>query len=160
MLIDVYETVYKIRSTLLAHKNSPRILQVQSAAKQVTCSYQLLHNYFYTLKRLFWSLFYKDNIIKIKMKHRCFQHIVFMYRPVFLRKVLMEPGRSQAPRGSRSERIMSSSREVTVAGRCRCRCPQPLQKTTTRKRLQRRTPLEIVVCTSQVRGMSLFSPFL
>lgn len=35
MLLDVYETVYKIRSTLLAHKNSPRTSQVQAAAKQV-----------------------------------------------------------------------------------------------------------------------------
>lgn len=35
MLLNVYETVYKIRSTLLAHKNSPRTSQVQPAAKQV-----------------------------------------------------------------------------------------------------------------------------
>lgn len=35
MLLDVYETVYKIRITLLAHKNSPRTSQVQAAAKQV-----------------------------------------------------------------------------------------------------------------------------
>uniref|UniRef100_A0A8C2X9J9 HECT-type E3 ubiquitin transferase n=1 Tax=Cyclopterus lumpus TaxID=8103 RepID=A0A8C2X9J9_CYCLU len=35
MLLDVYETVYKIRSTLLANKNSPRITQVQTAVKQV-----------------------------------------------------------------------------------------------------------------------------
>uniref|UniRef100_A0A671VH49 HECT-type E3 ubiquitin transferase n=1 Tax=Sparus aurata TaxID=8175 RepID=A0A671VH49_SPAAU len=35
MLLDVYETVYKIRSTLLAHKNSPRTSQVQNAAKQL-----------------------------------------------------------------------------------------------------------------------------
>ena len=35
MLLDVYETVYKIRSTLLAHKNSLRTSQVQAAAKQV-----------------------------------------------------------------------------------------------------------------------------
>ncbi|XP_074474894.1 putative E3 ubiquitin-protein ligase HERC1 isoform X1 [Sebastes fasciatus] len=36
MLLDVYETVYKIRSTLLAHKNSPRMSQVQTAVKQTT----------------------------------------------------------------------------------------------------------------------------
>ncbi|XP_034402246.1 probable E3 ubiquitin-protein ligase HERC1 isoform X2 [Cyclopterus lumpus] len=36
MLLDVYETVYKIRSTLLANKNSPRITQVQTAVKQTT----------------------------------------------------------------------------------------------------------------------------
>uniref|UniRef100_A0A8C9YMF6 HECT-type E3 ubiquitin transferase n=1 Tax=Sander lucioperca TaxID=283035 RepID=A0A8C9YMF6_SANLU len=35
MLLDVYEAVYKIRSTLLAHKNSPRMSQVQTAVKQV-----------------------------------------------------------------------------------------------------------------------------
>lgn len=34
-LLDVYETVYKIRTTLLAHKNSTRTSQVQAAAKQV-----------------------------------------------------------------------------------------------------------------------------
>ncbi|KAL6096756.1 uncharacterized protein ACO6RY_06004 [Pungitius sinensis] len=36
MLLNVYETVDKIRSTLLAHKNSPRITQVQTAVKQTT----------------------------------------------------------------------------------------------------------------------------
>lgn len=36
MLIDVYETVYKIRSSLLALKNSPKMSQVQAASKQVT----------------------------------------------------------------------------------------------------------------------------
>ncbi|XP_068430797.1 probable E3 ubiquitin-protein ligase HERC1 isoform X3 [Clinocottus analis] len=40
MLLNVYETVYKIRSTLLAHKNSPRITQVQTAVKQTTQSPQ------------------------------------------------------------------------------------------------------------------------
>ncbi|KAI3361765.1 hypothetical protein L3Q82_002108 [Scortum barcoo] len=40
MLLDVYETVYKIRSTLLAHKNCPRASQVQTAAKQTTQSPQ------------------------------------------------------------------------------------------------------------------------
>nr|XP_033501994.1 probable E3 ubiquitin-protein ligase HERC1 isoform X7 [Epinephelus lanceolatus] len=40
MLLDVYETVYKIRSTLLAHKNSPRIPQAQTAVKQTTPSPQ------------------------------------------------------------------------------------------------------------------------
>ncbi|XP_042364650.1 probable E3 ubiquitin-protein ligase HERC1 isoform X3 [Plectropomus leopardus] len=40
MLLDVYETVYKIRSTLLAHKNSPRMSQVQTAVKQTTPSPQ------------------------------------------------------------------------------------------------------------------------
>uniref|UniRef100_A0A8C4H0W8 HECT-type E3 ubiquitin transferase n=1 Tax=Dicentrarchus labrax TaxID=13489 RepID=A0A8C4H0W8_DICLA len=35
MLLDVYEAVYKIRSTLLAHKNSPRTSQVQTTAKQL-----------------------------------------------------------------------------------------------------------------------------
>ena len=35
MLLNVYETVYKIRSSLLAHKNSPKMSQVQTAAKQV-----------------------------------------------------------------------------------------------------------------------------
>ncbi|XP_065821674.1 probable E3 ubiquitin-protein ligase HERC1 isoform X4 [Labrus bergylta] len=37
-LLDLYETVYKIRSTLLAYKNSPRMSQVQTAAKQTTQS--------------------------------------------------------------------------------------------------------------------------
>ncbi|XP_033952277.1 probable E3 ubiquitin-protein ligase HERC1 isoform X3 [Pseudochaenichthys georgianus] len=36
MLLNVYETVYKIRSSLLAHKNSPKMSQVQTAAKQNT----------------------------------------------------------------------------------------------------------------------------
>ncbi|CAJ1070719.1 probable E3 ubiquitin-protein ligase HERC1 isoform X5 [Xyrichtys novacula] len=40
MLLDLYETVYKIRSTLLAHKNSPRMSQVQTAAKQTAQSPQ------------------------------------------------------------------------------------------------------------------------
>ncbi|XP_034457870.1 probable E3 ubiquitin-protein ligase HERC1 isoform X1 [Hippoglossus hippoglossus] len=40
MLLDVYETVYKIRSTLLAHKNSLRTSQVQAAAKQTAQSPQ------------------------------------------------------------------------------------------------------------------------
>ncbi|KAM9841857.1 putative E3 ubiquitin-protein ligase HERC1 [Aulostomus maculatus] len=40
MLLDVYETVYKIRTTLLAHKNSPRTSQVQAAAKQTSQSPQ------------------------------------------------------------------------------------------------------------------------
>ncbi|XP_049459513.1 probable E3 ubiquitin-protein ligase HERC1 isoform X5 [Epinephelus fuscoguttatus] len=40
MLLDIYETVYKIRSTLLAHKNSPRIPQAQTAVKQTTPSPQ------------------------------------------------------------------------------------------------------------------------
>ncbi|XP_078128363.1 putative E3 ubiquitin-protein ligase HERC1 isoform X2 [Sander vitreus] len=40
MLLDVYEAVYKIRSTLLAHKNSPRMSQVQTAVKQTTQSPQ------------------------------------------------------------------------------------------------------------------------
>ncbi|XP_026152678.1 probable E3 ubiquitin-protein ligase HERC1 isoform X2 [Mastacembelus armatus] len=40
MLLDVYETVYKIRSTLLAHKNSPRTSQVQAAAKETAQSPQ------------------------------------------------------------------------------------------------------------------------
>ncbi|XP_038590219.1 probable E3 ubiquitin-protein ligase HERC1 isoform X7 [Micropterus salmoides] len=40
MLLDVYETVYKIRSTLLAHKNCPRTSQVQTTAKQSTQSPQ------------------------------------------------------------------------------------------------------------------------
>lgn len=35
MLLDVYETVYKVRTTLLALKNSPRTSQVQPSAKQV-----------------------------------------------------------------------------------------------------------------------------
>ncbi|XP_056259323.1 probable E3 ubiquitin-protein ligase HERC1 isoform X5 [Seriola aureovittata] len=39
-LLDVYETVYKIRSTLLAHKNSTRTSQVQAAAKQTAQSPQ------------------------------------------------------------------------------------------------------------------------
>ncbi|XP_028274446.1 probable E3 ubiquitin-protein ligase HERC1 isoform X2 [Parambassis ranga] len=34
MLFDIYETVYKIRSALLALKNAPRISQVEAAAKQ------------------------------------------------------------------------------------------------------------------------------
>ncbi|XP_037548156.1 probable E3 ubiquitin-protein ligase HERC1 [Nematolebias whitei] len=34
MLIDVYETVYKIRSTLLAFKNTPKMSQMQAASKQ------------------------------------------------------------------------------------------------------------------------------
>ncbi|XP_013861909.1 probable E3 ubiquitin-protein ligase HERC1 isoform X4 [Austrofundulus limnaeus] len=34
MLIDVYETVYKIRSTLLALKNAPKMSQVQAASNQ------------------------------------------------------------------------------------------------------------------------------
>ncbi|KAM3600471.1 uncharacterized protein V6R79_024041 [Siganus canaliculatus] len=34
MLLDVYETVYKIRSSLLAHKNSPKTSQVDTTAKQ------------------------------------------------------------------------------------------------------------------------------
>ncbi|KAM8827696.1 putative E3 ubiquitin-protein ligase HERC1 isoform 4-T4 [Spinachia spinachia] len=38
MLLNVYETVDKIRSTLLAHKNSPRMTQVQTAVKQTTQS--------------------------------------------------------------------------------------------------------------------------
>lgn len=36
MLLNVFETVDKIRSTLLAHKCSPQMLQVQTAVKQVT----------------------------------------------------------------------------------------------------------------------------
>ncbi|XP_042250430.1 probable E3 ubiquitin-protein ligase HERC1 isoform X4 [Thunnus maccoyii] len=40
MLLDVYETVYKIRSTLLAHKNSPKMSQVQASAKQTSQSPQ------------------------------------------------------------------------------------------------------------------------
>ncbi|XP_023136650.2 probable E3 ubiquitin-protein ligase HERC1 isoform X3 [Amphiprion ocellaris] len=40
VLFDVYETVYKIRSTLLALKNSPRMSQVQAAAKQISQSPQ------------------------------------------------------------------------------------------------------------------------
>ncbi|TKS84344.1 putative E3 ubiquitin-protein ligase HERC1 [Collichthys lucidus] len=40
MLLNVYEMVYKIRSTLLAHKNSPRTSQVQTAAKQTVQSPQ------------------------------------------------------------------------------------------------------------------------
>ncbi|XP_053195611.1 probable E3 ubiquitin-protein ligase HERC1 [Scomber japonicus] len=40
LLLDVYETVYKIRSTLLAHKNSPKTSQVQAAAKQTSQSPQ------------------------------------------------------------------------------------------------------------------------
>ncbi|KAA8584475.1 hypothetical protein FQN60_008260 [Etheostoma spectabile] len=40
MLLDVYEAVYKIRSTLLAHKNLPRMSQVQTAVKQTTQSPQ------------------------------------------------------------------------------------------------------------------------
>ncbi|CAN9504281.1 unnamed protein product [Ophioblennius macclurei] len=40
MLFDVYETVYKIRSTLLALKNSPRMSQVQAASKQLSQSPQ------------------------------------------------------------------------------------------------------------------------
>ncbi|XP_067431215.1 probable E3 ubiquitin-protein ligase HERC1 isoform X4 [Thunnus thynnus] len=40
MLLDVYETVYKIRSTLLAHKNSPKTSQVQASAKQTSQSPQ------------------------------------------------------------------------------------------------------------------------
>ncbi|XP_041666433.1 probable E3 ubiquitin-protein ligase HERC1 isoform X2 [Cheilinus undulatus] len=39
-LLDLYEMVYKIRSTLLAHKNSPRMSQVQTAAKQTAQSPQ------------------------------------------------------------------------------------------------------------------------
>ncbi|XP_029024458.1 probable E3 ubiquitin-protein ligase HERC1 isoform X3 [Betta splendens] len=39
MLLDVYETVYKVRSTLLVLKNSPRTSQVQASAKQISqCS--------------------------------------------------------------------------------------------------------------------------
>ncbi|XP_078812489.1 putative E3 ubiquitin-protein ligase HERC1 isoform X5 [Oryzias latipes] len=40
MLLDVYETVCKIRSTLLAFKNSPKISQVQAATKQTSQSVQ------------------------------------------------------------------------------------------------------------------------
>ncbi|XP_040012790.1 probable E3 ubiquitin-protein ligase HERC1 isoform X5 [Xiphias gladius] len=40
MLLDVYETVYKIRSNLLAHKKSLRTSQVQAAAKQTAQSPQ------------------------------------------------------------------------------------------------------------------------
>ncbi|XP_075899766.1 putative E3 ubiquitin-protein ligase HERC1 isoform X1 [Nelusetta ayraudi] len=40
MLLSVYETVYKIRGALLAHKNSPRTSQVQPAAKQTVLSPQ------------------------------------------------------------------------------------------------------------------------
>lgn len=36
MLLNVFETVDKIRSALLAHKCSPQMLQVQTAVKQVT----------------------------------------------------------------------------------------------------------------------------
>uniref|UniRef100_UPI0037E82BA5 probable E3 ubiquitin-protein ligase HERC1 n=1 Tax=Semicossyphus pulcher TaxID=241346 RepID=UPI0037E82BA5 len=39
-LLDLYETVYKIRSTLLAHKNSPRMSQAPTAARQTTQSPQ------------------------------------------------------------------------------------------------------------------------
>ncbi|XP_074547318.1 putative E3 ubiquitin-protein ligase HERC1 isoform X2 [Halichoeres trimaculatus] len=39
-LLDLFETVYKIRSTLLAHKNSPKMSQVPTAAKQTTQSPQ------------------------------------------------------------------------------------------------------------------------
>ncbi|XP_026209981.1 probable E3 ubiquitin-protein ligase HERC1 isoform X2 [Anabas testudineus] len=40
MLLDVYETVYKVRTTLLALKNSPRTSQVQPSAKQTSQSPQ------------------------------------------------------------------------------------------------------------------------
>ncbi|XP_029941533.1 probable E3 ubiquitin-protein ligase HERC1 [Salarias fasciatus] len=40
MLFDVYETVYKIRSTLLALKNSPRVSQVEATTKQLSQSPQ------------------------------------------------------------------------------------------------------------------------
>ncbi|KAM8872529.1 putative E3 ubiquitin-protein ligase HERC1 isoform 2-T2 [Synchiropus picturatus] len=40
LLLDVFETVYKIRITLLANKNAPRTSQVQSAAKLVSQSTQ------------------------------------------------------------------------------------------------------------------------
>lgn len=35
MLISIFETVDKIRSTMLAHKCSPQTLQVQTTVKQV-----------------------------------------------------------------------------------------------------------------------------
>lgn len=35
MLLEVYETVYKIRSALLAHKNSSGTSQAEAATKQV-----------------------------------------------------------------------------------------------------------------------------
>ncbi|KAK2888184.1 probable E3 ubiquitin-protein ligase HERC1 isoform X2 [Channa argus] len=40
-LLDVYETVYKVRSTLLAYKNFPRTSQVQASAKQTAQSPQI-----------------------------------------------------------------------------------------------------------------------
>ncbi len=71
-------------------------------------------------------------------------------RPFNLPKVLMQTGKSQAPQWIRRERIPSNSQEVSVAGRCRF-LHQP-QQTTTRKRLQRKTHLAIVVWTCQVRN--------
>lgn len=38
-LLNVFDTVGKIRSTLLAHKCSPQTLQVQTAVKQVPNCY-------------------------------------------------------------------------------------------------------------------------
>lgn len=70
----------------------------------------------------------------------------------------MQTGQNQAPQRRWWKKVMSSSQEVNVAGRCRC--PQPPQQTTTKKRLQRRTRLAIVVCTCQVRNVYLtFYPF-
>lgn len=74
MLLNVYETVYKIRSTLLAHKNSPRTSQVQTAPKQVPLLQFLLlffaghhikrrHNLIKTKTRVFSTFSYLQTII-------------------------------------------------------------------------------------------------
>lgn len=82
----------------------------------------------------------------------------FSCRQINLPRVLMQTGQSQAPQRRWWKKVTSSSQEVNVAGRCRC--PQPPQQTTTKKRLQRRTRLAIVVCTCQVRNVYLtFYPF-
>lgn len=81
-------------------------------------------------------------------------HISWIFRPLNLRKVLIQTGKNQVPQWTRQEKS-NSSPEVTVAGRCRY--PQLPQQTTTRKTLQRRTHLATVVCTCQVRMAYLYS---
>lgn len=147
MLLNVYETVYRIRSTLLAHKNSPRTSQVQTAPKQVPLLQSLL------LFLVLLATILRKDTIGLKQKQE-YSARFLICRPFYLPKVLTQTGRSQVPQWSRLKRIMSSSQEVTAAGRCRCH--RHLQQTTTRKRLQRRTHLAIVVCTCQVRNVCLF----
>uniref|UniRef100_A0A672ZRT2 HECT-type E3 ubiquitin transferase n=1 Tax=Sphaeramia orbicularis TaxID=375764 RepID=A0A672ZRT2_9TELE len=59
MLLNAYETVYKIRSTLLAYKNTPRTSQMHAAAKQVPLLTPVGSNLLNTVNNLdyIWALY-------------------------------------------------------------------------------------------------------